>query len=191
MLSDLSRLEERRVHTLQSCKNSVVFQFSSHRYRSLIDALFQLLAIYVAVEVQSRKNDVSICLVLPVFVVVFGCQLEFMSLQSRCILTARYMNSSVLKKNYFFSTKEYLRNCFIWFEIYFWREYSTNFLPIFIVIFQKKMFQSCFPSPKLTELHVAAFQLHQIFFHCLMSDFLKRKNEEATKELTLPVVAIY
>ena len=105
MLSDLSRLEERRVHTLQSCKNSVVFQFSSHRYRSLIDALFQLLAIYVAVEVQSRKNDVSICLVLPVFVVVFGCQLEFMSLQSRCILTARYMNSSVLKKNIFLVQK--------------------------------------------------------------------------------------
>ena len=48
-----------------------------------------------------------------------------------------------------------------------------------------------FSSNKLTELHVAAFQLHQIFFHCLMSDFLKRKNEEATKELTLPVVAIY
>ena len=106
MLSDLSRLEERRVHTLQSCKNSVVFQFSSHRYRSLIDALFQLLAIYVAVEVQSRKNDVSICLVLPVFVVVFGCQLEFMSLQSRCILTARYMNSSVLKKILFLVQKK-------------------------------------------------------------------------------------
>ena len=144
MLSDLSRLEERRVQVLQSCKSSVVFQFSSHRYRSLIDALFQLLAIYVAVEVQSRKNDVSICLVLPVFVVVFGCQLEFMSLQSRCILTARYMNSSVLKKNSFFRTKEYLRNCFIWFEIYFWREYSTNFLPIFIVIFQKKFFSLVF-----------------------------------------------
>ena len=102
MLSDLSRLEERRVHGLQSCKNSVVFQFSSHRYRSLIDALFQLLAIYVAVEVQSRKNDVSICLVLPVFVVVFGCQLEFMSLQSRCILTARHMKSSVLNISTFF-----------------------------------------------------------------------------------------
>ena len=106
MLSDLSRLEERRVQVLQSCKNSVVFQFSSHRYRSLIDALFQLLAIYVAVEVQSRKNDVSICLVLPVFVVVFGCQLEFMSLQSRCILTARYMNSSVLKKILFLVQKK-------------------------------------------------------------------------------------
>ena len=143
MLSDLSRLEERRVHTLQSCKNSVVFQFSSHRYRSLIDALFQLLAIYVAVEVQSRKNDVSICLVLPVFVVVFGCQLEFMSLQSRCILTARYMNSLVLKK-LFFEYKRKSHKLFYLFWGLFVREYSTNILPIFIVIFQKKCFSLVF-----------------------------------------------
>ena len=138
MLSDLSRLEERRVQALQSCKNSVVFQFSSHRYRSLIDALFQLLAIYVAVEVQSRKNDVSICLVLPVFVVVFGCQLEFMSLQSRCILTARYMNSSVLKKILFLVQKKISEIVLFDLRFIFVREYSTNFLPIFIVIFQKK-----------------------------------------------------
>ena len=144
MLSDLSRLEERRVQVLQSCKNSVVFQFSSHRYRSLIDALFQLLAIYVAVEVQSRKNDVSICLVLPVFVVVFGCQLEFMSLQSRCILTARYMNSSVLKKNYFFSTKEYLRNCFIWFEIYLCGNIQPIFCPFLLWFSKKKCFSLVF-----------------------------------------------